>query len=486
MPRKKPISGKQKKEQTQAKRARKRGDEDAPAPTRKNARPPLAPGRSAPSSGLTQRLESRFVALPPGFLERTRDLAFAEALPRPLPPASALFPLDLVTRPAPGLAVPSRPRFRYGQTKKEVEKNEEGVFRKWLAQTRGVVQDWMEDDDERGWPRSPSWFEANLEVWRQLWRVVEASAIVLLLVDARCPPLHCPPSLRAYLRSLRPRRQFVLVLTKADLVDPRALEGWKTWLKEWWTQREEDDEGDKRGARGKGRARDKQDKEVEAEDEDNTQVVAVMSYDVDLMYGEGKRRHRPAIPAASRTTLVDALRLAHKRLLEPPEWAKADPAKLASWRPPVRADVDWDELSAEPDLDPAPRTRRTKAAKEAGARKGAQQQGSGSDGEDDDNATLPTTAEANGSATPLHRDPAAEPLTIGLVGQPNVGKSSLLNALLGTTRVRASKTPGKTKHFQTILWGEKRHIKIVDCPGLVCPSPAPMELQCMAGSEYMR
>lgn len=28
-------------------------------------------------------------------------------------------------------------------------------------------------------------------------------------------------------------------------------------------------------------------------------------------------------------------------------------------------------------------------------------------------------------------------------GQPNVGKSSLLNALFGTQRVRASKTPGK-------------------------------------------
>lgn len=35
-----------------------------------------------------------------------------------------------------------------------------------------------------------------------------------------------------------------------------------------------------------------------------------------------------------------------------------------------------------------------------------------------------------------------------LAGQPNVGKSSLLNALLGRKVVRASRTPGKTKTLQ--------------------------------------
>lgn len=41
--------------------------------------------------------------------------------------------------------------------------------------------------------------------------------------------------------------------------------------------------------------------------------------------------------------------------------------------------------------------------------------------------------------------------TIGLVGYPNVGKSSTINALLMYKKVSVSSTPGKTKHFQVII-----------------------------------
>ena len=44
--------------------------------------------------------------------------------------------------------------------------------------------------------------------------------------------------------------------------------------------------------------------------------------------------------------------------------------------------------------------------------------------------------------------PGKEKITIGMVGFPNVGKSSTINALLGTKKTSVSATPGKTKHFQ--------------------------------------
>jgi large subunit GTPase 1 len=62
--------------------------------------------------------------------------------------------------------------------------------------------------------------------------------------------------------------------------------------------------------------------------------------------------------------------------------------------------------------------------------------------------------------------PAAK-LVVGLVGYPNVGKSSTINSLLGEKKVSVSATPGKTKHFQTIHLSDS--IVLCDCPGLVFP-----------------
>ena len=66
--------------------------------------------------------------------------------------------------------------------------------------------------------------------------------------------------------------------------------------------------------------------------------------------------------------------------------------------------------------------------------------------------------------------PGAPPrrATVGMVGFPNVGKSSTINALVGSKRTMVSSTPGKTKHFQTL--NVTPGMTLCDCPGLVFPS----------------
>ena len=60
-------------------------------------------------------------------------------------------------------------------------------------------------------------------------------------------------------------------------------------------------------------------------------------------------------------------------------------------------------------------------------------------------------------------------VTIGMVGYPNVGKSSVINVLVAKKKVSVSAQPGKTKHFQTIQIDEE-DATLCDCPGLVFPS----------------
>lgn len=61
-----------------------------------------------------------------------------------------------------------------------------------------------------------------------------------------------------------------------------------------------------------------------------------------------------------------------------------------------------------------------------------------------------------------------EHVTVGMIGYPNVGKSSCINVMVQDKKVSVSATPGKTKHFQTLKWGDD--IVLCDCPGLVFPS----------------
>ncbi|KHJ83860.1 hypothetical protein OESDEN_16435 [Oesophagostomum dentatum] len=64
--------------------------------------------------------------------------------------------------------------------------------------------------------------------------------------------------------------------------------------------------------------------------------------------------------------------------------------------------------------------------------------------------------------------PGSKPIVVGMVGYPNVGKSSTINKLAGSKKVSVSATPGKTRHFQTIHIDNQ--LCLCDCPGLVMPS----------------
>jgi large subunit GTPase 1 len=90
----------------------------------------------------------------------------------------------------------------------------------------------------------------------------------------------------------------------------------------------------------------------------------------------------------------------------------------------------------------------------------AKRRKSGSNGTGSSNVQSPRGNAAESSAS--------KNVVVGFVGYPNVGKSSTINALVGQKRTGVTSTPGKTKHFQTLIMSDE--LTLCDCPGLVFPS----------------
>ncbi|KAI9199722.1 uncharacterized protein BJ171DRAFT_517612 [Polychytrium aggregatum] len=361
-------------------------------------------------------------------------------------PESAIIPL------------PKRPAWSYDDSKEVLEEREQSYFQSWIESVHTEFQ-----GDHL------SYFEQNLEVWRQLWRVCEISDIILVVVDSRNPVLHFPPALHEYIcKDLG--KDVVLVFNKVDLVPRRTLLEWQKYFegrfpglktacfsmypKESFAQR-----GKRVRFKRYARAYGTVDILNACKSTPLTKEGTLVEWDSlieEQLYRVRKYEAYQASKAATREKQDGFLGRSRRRQRLGNEKLEYDGYR----RGPHGRDSDDDEVSA--------------GYKRQGHSGVEQDDASSADSSVDDDDDEPLQGE-------LESDPAArsDVVTIGMLGHPNVGKSSLINSLMGKKVVSTSKTPGHTKHFQTIHLAPR--VRLCDCPGLVFPSLIPPQLQILSG-----
>jgi len=284
------------------------------------------------------------------------------------------------------LTVPRRPHWDSTTTPEQLDRMERDSLLEWR---RGLAE-LQENNDLLMTP-----FERNLEVWRQLWRVIERSDLVVQIVDARNPLLFRSEDLERYVKDVDPRKENLLLVNKADMLTLEQRQVWASYFEE-----------------------------------------AGISYKF--------------FSASLAKALNEARDLDDESDEDEEDQMKAEPSgsKLAEKTRELNIEDD-EEDEEEDDVE----------FEEVG---------------EDENTRILTVDELEALFllhAPDNLDSDSEhprKTQIGLVGYPNVGKSSTINALIGAKKVSVSSTPGKTKHFQTIHLSEK--VLLCDCPGLVFPN----------------
>jgi len=121
------------------------------------------------------------------------------------------------------LTVPRRPKWDASTTPEELDSRERESFLLWR---RGLAE-LQEYNDLLMTP-----FERNLEVWRQLWRVIERSDLVVQIVDARNPLMFWSEDLENYVKDVDPSKKNLLLVNKADMMTTTQRKAWAKYFKE--------------------------------------------------------------------------------------------------------------------------------------------------------------------------------------------------------------------------------------------------------------
>ena len=372
------------------------------------------------------------------------------------------------------LPIPTRPTWDHTMSKEIIDLQEKDSFMAWRRKLANI-------EEKEGVLMTP--YERNLEVWRQLWRVIERSDVVVLILDARNPLAFRSRSTEQAV--LTAGKSLVLLLNKAELLTEKQRLAWGEYFKGQGitaiffsaaqAKQEQDFEAGNESAKGRlgsNKSRDEGgenkvelDKIIlkqEEEDELDAEIAAMG----DAMTSTAAT---PVMPQQLKVKVERKSRRNNRKLKGAPvhkihtELNKAEhPHPFAEPSAPTKKKAVVAEPPTESELE---RTKRMDHLAALGGLKMAHQF-------HNSNLARIYTSDELVDFFLLHRKQGTnmkgEPVHAGFIGYPNVGKSSTINVLWQSKKVNVSSTPGKTKHFQTLILPDERRVMLCDCPGLVC------------------
>jgi len=358
-------------------------------------------------------------------------------------------------------------------------------------------------------------YEKNIEIWRQLWMVIERSDILVQIVDCRDPEFFRCIDLERYVHEVGTDKLNFLLLNKADLLEEPIRQVWSDYFNKlgirhiFFSAKNQQHEID----------RDILEDEITAEAVKFTNTSKVVTRSVlkailksivleykeqaakdKAQQAEAERLQREAAnnpdasPNPDKTTNPEDQQLESQQsesaLKKDPHEPSLKVLKVVDEeeikdKPVVNLYEAMNKIKAEEEKRRLARLAviRAKQEKEARDLKEPKHKRSehDSDFEDDEGEEEeeepkpePNIYERLGvdrhalNSKPFHEKKDDDNIVIGMIGFPNVGKSSVINVLCNRKLVGVGSRPGKTKNFQTIFL--EKHLVLCDCPGLVFPS----------------
>ncbi|WWD16538.1 hypothetical protein CI109_100965 [Kwoniella shandongensis] len=374
------------------------------------------------------------------------------------------------------LRVPRRPPWTRKTTRLELERQERDSFLEWR---RGLAQ-LAENSNLLLTP-----FERNIQLWRQLWRVLERSHLIVQIVDARNPLGFRCVDLEKYVQEIgteeedgditvpgKGKRRSLLLINKADLLTYDQRCEWAEYF---------ESEGiayaffsaanaaalQEQAEKQRLRALGEYDENAEDDDDSSSDGEAGQQEGAEDEYPSGDEVEPQSDDEESK--LAEGVKETH---LDDDDDDDEEDDDEEGWSSEGEHEDDQPASEVEEKLAEGEKLPLEEVVPEVAPKFPPLKEG---EVEDIRTRVLSVTEledlfinaapDIQEFATPQFPNP--DKLMVGLVGYPNVGKSSTINALLGAKKVSVSATPGKTKHFQTLLLSDS--ITLCDCPGLVFP-----------------